>query len=47
MSDSDTNTSGRESAGGTEGAAEIVDTRGTPAFYEYWNQMDFVTWMGA
>jgi acyl-coenzyme A thioesterase PaaI-like protein len=47
MSDSDKDTSGRESAGGTEGAAEIVDTRGTPAFYEYWNQMDFVTWMGA
>lgn len=24
-----------------------ADPRGTPAFYEYWNQMDFVTWMGA
>ncbi len=23
------------------------DTRGTPRFYEYWNQMDMVTWMGA
>lgn len=23
------------------------DTRGTPQFYEYWNQMDMVTWMGA
>jgi uncharacterized protein (TIGR00369 family) len=21
--------------------------RGTPRFYEYWNQMDMVTWMGA
>lgn len=23
------------------------DTRGTPQFYEYWNRMDMVTWMGA
>ena len=23
------------------------DTRGTPQFYEYWNSMDFVSWMGA
>jgi uncharacterized protein (TIGR00369 family) len=23
------------------------DTRGTPRFYEYWNQMDMLTWMGA
>jgi acyl-coenzyme A thioesterase PaaI-like protein len=30
-----------------DGSAEVVDTRGTPAFFEYWNQMDFVTWMGA
>ena len=23
------------------------DTRGAPEFYEYWNSMDFVSWMGA
>src|SRR5580765_2367535 len=23
------------------------DTRGTPQFFEYWNSMDFVSWMGA
>ena len=23
------------------------DTRGTPAFFEYWNQMDMLIWMGA
>lgn len=23
------------------------DKRGTPQFYEYWNQMDMVSWMGA
>jgi acyl-coenzyme A thioesterase PaaI-like protein len=30
----------RESEDGVPGAA-------APAFFEYWNQMDFVTWMGA
>jgi acyl-coenzyme A thioesterase PaaI-like protein len=47
---SDSNRDAENSAGGQgeqEGGAEIVDTRGTPAFFEYWNQMDFITWMGA
>ena len=26
---------------------ENGDTRGTPQFFEYWNSMDFVSWMGA
>jgi uncharacterized protein (TIGR00369 family) len=26
---------------------QTEDRRGTPAFFEYWNRMDFVTWMGA
>jgi acyl-coenzyme A thioesterase PaaI-like protein len=41
MSDSDNRSDGRD-----EGAV-VSDPRGTPAFFEYWNQMDFVTWMGA
>jgi acyl-coenzyme A thioesterase PaaI-like protein len=30
-----------------ESGKENADPRGTPAFFEYWNQMDFITWMGA
>jgi acyl-coenzyme A thioesterase PaaI-like protein len=41
MSDSDNKSDGQD-----EGAV-VADPRGTPAFFEYWNQMDFVTWMGA
>lgn len=26
--------------------AEADDTRGTPRFFEYWNRMDAVSWMG-
>ena len=44
---SDANRDTENSADRLEGSAEVVDTRGTPAFFEYWNQMDFVTWMGA
>jgi acyl-coenzyme A thioesterase PaaI-like protein len=29
------------------GARRGEEMRGTPAFFEYWNQMDFVSWMGA
>ncbi|HEU5349559.1 MAG TPA: PaaI family thioesterase [Ktedonobacterales bacterium] len=29
------------------GIAADGDTRGTPQFYEYWNSMDMVAWMGA
>lgn len=41
-----------ESAGTPEGTSahegtQHEDTRGTPQFYEYWNRMDMVTWMGA
>jgi acyl-coenzyme A thioesterase PaaI-like protein len=32
---------------GQQQSDAIADPRGTPAFFEYWNQMDFVTWMGA
>ena len=41
----DTENSAQGQGGQAEGhgGAEIVDTRGTPAFFEYWNQMDFVT----
>jgi len=45
--DTENSASGQGGQGGREGGAEIVDTRGTPAFFEYWNQMDFITWMGA
>jgi uncharacterized protein (TIGR00369 family) len=31
----------------TNETSETGDSRGTPAFFEYWNQMDFVSWMGA
>ena len=30
-----------------EGSERAEDARGTPAFFEYWNRMDFVSWMGA
>ncbi|HEY7091570.1 MAG TPA: PaaI family thioesterase [Ktedonobacterales bacterium] len=46
----DANRDAENSAGGQdrqEGGGEVVDTRGAPAFFEYWNQMDFITWMGA
>ncbi len=31
----------------TPATSERNDTRGTPQFYEYWNQMEMVSWMGA
>ncbi|MGZ6390048.1 MAG: hypothetical protein ACXWQZ_12390, partial [Ktedonobacterales bacterium] len=34
----------RSGAGGAE--AEVERSNG-PAFYEYWNQMDMLSWMGA
>lgn len=40
-------TESKNESEGQDRAAEVVDPRGTPAFFEYWNQMDFVTWMGA
>ena len=27
--------------------SELEDTRGTPRFFEYWNRMDMLSWMGA
>ena len=45
-------TSGRrelaaESSGSATPSQETDELRGTPQFYEYWNRMDMVTWMGA
>jgi len=43
---SDDTSTGQPKADATSGDASD-DTRGTPAFFEYWNSMDFVSWMGA
>lgn len=32
--------------GAEDGRKEMADLRGTPRFFEYWNRMDAVNWMG-
>ena len=40
--DTENSADGQDGQDGENGSAEIVDTRGTPTFFEYWNQMNFV-----
>jgi acyl-coenzyme A thioesterase PaaI-like protein len=48
MSDETTPQAGEKTEKDANGEnGENGDTRGTPQFFEYWNSMDFVSWMGA
>ena len=38
---------GRSGAGGSSDMQTEGERPGGPAFYEYWNQMDMLSWMGA